>query len=92
MLLPIEIDAISQKRGCKRDLIRFSGSAGGKIVFALLTEVITFYVKPTAVDVRGLDLEFVPKSTFWCLEERLVEVIYIFLNLPGNVKSQESRK
>ena len=64
MLLLIEVDAILQKRGCKGDLVWSGGSAGGKMGFALLTKVIKFHVRPTAIDFQGHNLEFVPKSTF----------------------------
>ena len=64
MLLPMEVYAVLQKRGWEQNSVRSSGSAVGKIVFALLIEVITFHVRPTAVDVQGLGLEFAPRSTF----------------------------
>ena len=92
MLLPTEIDAIPQKRDCKRNSVWLGGSADGKMVFALLTKVITFYVKPITVDVRGFGLEFVSRSTFQYLEECLEEVIYIFLSILGNVRSRKNRK
>ena len=92
MLLPTKVDAVLQKKGYKRNLVWSGGSAGGKMFFALLTEVITFHVKPIEVDVRGFGLEFVSRSTFWCLKKFLKEVIHIFVSIPGNVKSRQNRK
>ena len=63
MLLPIEIDLILQKKGCKRNFVRFGGSADGKIVFTLLVEVVVLHVGLTAIDVRDLGLKLVPRST-----------------------------
>ena len=92
MLLPTEVDAVPEKRGCKRNSVRSGGSASGKIVYALLIEVIIFYVKPIAVDVRDFSLEFVPKSTFQSLEEHLEEMIHIFLSILDNVRSWKNGK
>ena len=64
ILLPTEVDTVSQKRGCKRNLVRSGGSADSKMVFALLTEVITFYVKSTAVTFRVLALNLSPDPLF----------------------------
>ena len=59
------------------------------MIFALLTEVITFYVRPIAVDVQGFGFEFVSRSTF-CLKRHLEEVIHIVLNIPDNVRGQKT--
>ncbi len=87
MLLPAEVDAVLQKKGCKRNSVWAGGSVGGKVVFTLLAKVVAFYVWSTMEDVRGLSLKFVSKSTFWSLEERLEEVIHVFLCVLGNVRS-----
>ncbi len=52
MLLPIEVDLISKKKGRKENWIKFGSSSNGKIVFGLLTEIIKFYVRPIAIDVK----------------------------------------
>ena len=59
MLLPIEINLVSKKRGYKRNLAWPSDFCGGKMVFILLAKVLIIYMEPTAVDVWGLGLEFV---------------------------------
>ncbi len=64
MLLLAEIDLVPEERGRKRNLVWPGGSAGGKMVLILLAEVVAFYMGPTAVDVRGLGLEFVSRSSF----------------------------
>ncbi len=51
MLLPAEVVLIPQKRGCKRNPVWPSGSAGGKMVLTLLIEIVTPHVGPTAVDI-----------------------------------------
>ena len=38
ILLPAEIDVVPQKKGCKRNLVWFDSSAGGKVVFTLLAK------------------------------------------------------
>ena len=92
MLLLAEVDAVSQKGGCKRNLKWCGGSAGGKVVFTLLAKVVIFHVGPIAVNISSFGLEFISKSTFWGLEKCLEEVIYIFLRVPGKVKSLRNRK
>ncbi len=64
MLLPAKVDLVPEEGGRKRNSIWPSGSAGGKMVLTLLAEVVAFHVGPTAVDVRGLGLEYVSRSTF----------------------------
>lgn len=44
MLLPIEVNSISQKEGCERNLVRAFGSGGGDVIFTLLTKVVTVHV------------------------------------------------
>ncbi len=51
MLLPAEVDSIPQKRGCKWNLVWPDGSAGGKMVLTLLTEIVSLHVEPIAVDI-----------------------------------------
>ncbi len=63
MLLPAEVDLVLEEGGCKRNAVWPGGSAGGKVILTLLAEVVTFHVRPTAVDVRGLGLELVSRST-----------------------------
>ncbi len=64
MLLPAEVDLISKKKGRKQNSVWPDGFAGGKIVFILLGKVVAFHVGPIAVDVRGLGLKLVSRSTF----------------------------
>ncbi len=63
MLLSTEVDLISEKGGHKRNSVGPGGSTGSKMVLTLLAEVVAFHVGPTAVDVQGLGLEFVSRST-----------------------------
>ncbi len=78
MLLSVEVDSISQKGVRKRNSVRPGGSAGGKMILILLAEIVALYVGPTAVDVRGLGLELVSRSTFG-LEERLDDFVQVLL-------------
>ena len=61
MLLSMEVDLIPKKRSCKWNLVWPNSSNYSKIVLILLIEVITFYMKPTIIDMRGIGLEFVLK-------------------------------
>ena len=79
MLLPTEFDLVPQKRSCQQNLIWPDGSASSKIIFTLLAKIVALHVRPTTVDIRGLGLEFVYKSTFCSLEERLDDSIQILL-------------
>ncbi len=63
MLLPAEVDSIPEKRGRKQNSVWSDGSAGGKMVLTLLADVVAFHVGATVVDVRGLGLEFVSRSS-----------------------------
>ncbi len=49
------------------------------MVLTLLTKVIAFHVGPTVVDVRGLSLELVSRSTLGVLEECLDDSIQVLL-------------
>ncbi len=64
MLLLAEVDSVPEEGGRKRNSVWPGGPAGGKMVLTLLAEVVAFHIGPTAVDVRGLGLEFVFRSTF----------------------------
>lgn len=44
ILLLVEVDLILKKQGYKRDAFLAFSSSGFKMVFTLLTEIITFYV------------------------------------------------
>ncbi len=64
MLLSAEVDLVLEEEGRKRNSVWSGGSTGGKMVLTLLAEVVAFHVGSTAVDVQGLGLEFVSRSTF----------------------------
>ena len=52
VLLPTKVDAVTQKRYCKGNAIGLFGSGGGKVILALLAEIIAFHVELTIIDVR----------------------------------------
>ena len=52
ILLPTEVDAVTQERYCKGNAVETFGSSGGKVVFTLLAKVIVFYVGLTTIDVK----------------------------------------
>ncbi len=56
MLLLTEINLILKKRCYKQNSIRPSGFDDSKMVFALLIEVIIFYVGPITIDIRQISL------------------------------------
>ncbi len=62
------------------------------MVLILLTEVIAFHVGPTAVDVRGLGLEFISRSTFRVLEEGLDDSIQVLLAVTISARILENGK
>ncbi len=64
MLLPAEVDSVPEEGGRKQNLVWPGGPVSGKMVFTLLAKVVAFYVGPIAIDVMGLGLEFVSRSTF----------------------------
>ncbi len=49
------------------------------MVLTFLAEVVAFHVTPTVVDVQGLGLEFVSRSTLRVLEECLDDSIQVLL-------------
>ena len=63
MLLPVKVDLILKKKGCKQNSVWSGGSCGGKIVFTLLTKVIALHIGPIIVDVQGFGLEFVSRRS-----------------------------
>ena len=54
-----KIDLIPKKKGCKQNLIRSDGSNDSKIVFTLLTKVVTFYKILKIIDVKKPSFEFI---------------------------------
>ena len=64
MLLSMEVDLIPKKPGYKRNLVWPSGSYSSKMVFILLTNVVTFYVRSTTIDIWGFGPEIFSRSTF----------------------------
>ena len=43
VLLPTEVDAVTQEEYCKENAVRALGSGSDKVVLTLLAEVIVFY-------------------------------------------------
>ncbi len=62
------------------------------MIFTLLTEIVALHMGPTIVDVRGLSLKFVSKSTLWdmkkCLDDsvQVLLVVAISARILGNEK------
>ena len=52
VLLPTEVDAVTQEGCCKRNTVAALGPGGGKVILTLLTEVIAFHVGLTTIYVR----------------------------------------
>ena len=101
MLLPTEVDPISKERSCKQDLVWPGGSAGSKIIFKLMAEVIALYMGSTTVNVRGFGLELVPRSRSTlsrdleeCLDDSIQVplVIMISVKIMGKWSLRGSRK
>ena len=57
VLLPAEVDPISEKQGCKRDAFVAYGSGRVKIIFTLSNEVIALHMQAFIVKVRVPGLE-----------------------------------
>ena len=52
VLLPTEVDTVLKERCCKGNAVGTLGPGGGKVILTLLTEVITFHMGLTTIDVR----------------------------------------
>ena len=52
VLLPTEVDVVTQKGCCKGNTVRALGPNSSKVILTLLAEVITFHVGLTTIDVR----------------------------------------
>lgn len=52
---------IINKKGCKQNLVKPTGSSNSKIVLILWIEVIIFYVSTIIIDVRKLGLELISR-------------------------------
>ena len=59
------INLVLKKNDCKQNFILLNSSNGSKIVLILLTKVITLYIEPIAIDIRGFSLKFIPKLSFF---------------------------
>lgn len=51
MLVPAEVDSIAEEADCKNGAVGASSSSNSKMIFTLLTKVITLYIKLTIVEV-----------------------------------------
>ena len=52
VLLPIDVDAVTQEGCYKGNTVGVLGFGGSKVIFTLLAEVIAFYMGLTTIDVR----------------------------------------
>ena len=52
VLLPTEVDTVTQEKCCKGNTVGALSFGGGKVVLTLLAEVIVFIVGLTTIDVR----------------------------------------
>lgn len=57
MLLPTELGLIVEKEGHKIDAFEIRSTGCVKIVLALLTKVVSFYIQATIVQVEVLEFE-----------------------------------
>lgn len=64
MLLPAEVDMISNKKCCNKNTIGFCYSHDGKIVFALLRKVVVAHVVITPINVWKAYLNKMFKKVF----------------------------
>ena len=55
------MDLISEKKNCIWNSVWSDGSNNGKVVFSLLIEVITLYIRSIVIDIKGLCLDFIPQ-------------------------------
>ena len=56
VLLPTEVDTVTQEEFCKENADEAFGSSGGKVILALLAEIIVFHVGLTIIDVKWSSL------------------------------------
>ena len=85
---------ILKKKGYKQNLIRPGGSNNSKIVFILLTKVITLYVKPITIDVRKFCLKMLFFYSIFqslSLKDYLNNLLQVFFDIMGNVNKNLKR-
>ena len=52
ILLPTEVDAVTNQRCYKKNTVRAFGSGGDKMILTLLAKVIIFYMGLTTMHIR----------------------------------------
>lgn len=57
VLLLVEVDLVSKKRGCKSDMLMACGSGHIEIILVLTIEIVVPYVQTLLIQVRVLGLE-----------------------------------
>ncbi len=62
------------------------------MIFILLAEIVVLHVRPIAIDVQGLSLEFVSRSTFGGVVECLDDSIQVLLAVSISARILENRK
>ena len=62
ILLPAEIDLVSEERHSKKNSSRHCSSSGSKVVLTLVTKVIAVYVELSAIYVYGMGFQLISEQ------------------------------
>ena len=88
VLLPIEVNAVTQERCCKENTVGALGSGSSKLILILLTEVIAFHVKLITIDIRWSSLQWLLtraiKRRSLGFEDRPEDFLQIFVCILSN--------
>ena len=87
ILLPTEVDAVTQEGCCKGNRVGAFGSSGGKVILTPLIEVIAFHVGLITINVRWSSLQWLLTGTVKegslgfedCLED-LLQILFRILS------------
>ena len=52
ILLPIEINVVTQEKKPQKNAVKVFGSGNGKIILILLAKVVTFYIRLIIIHIR----------------------------------------
>lgn len=64
MLLPAKQGFVSEEKNCKGDIVKFFYSSYSKMIFALLTKSVIFYMRFSSIDIEEPSLLRSPPMAF----------------------------
>ncbi len=86
-MLLLKIDIISKKKNHKQSLVCLGSFSDDKLMLILLTEVVTFHIRLTIINIKKLGLKKLFSNFFlsvWALKNYLNDLLKMFFYISDN--------